>query len=79
MKGQLIFLKFLTKVKIYLSSFYFLMVRSYQYLIKLSLNPEETIIEKQIENDTCTPVFIVALFTIGRIGKQPRYPSTENG
>ena len=55
------------------------MVRSYQYLIKLSLNPEETIIEKQIENDTCTPVFIVALFTIGRIGKQPRYPSTENG
>ena len=27
--------------------------------------------------DTCTPVFITALFTIGRIWKQPRCPSAD--
>ena len=35
--------------------------------------PEETIIEK----DTCTLMFTTALFTIARIGKQPRCPSTD--
>ena len=35
--------------------------------------PEETIIEK----DTCTPMFIAALFTIARIWKQPRCLSTD--
>jgi hypothetical protein len=27
--------------------------------------------------DTCTPMFIVALFTIGKLWKQPRCPTTE--
>jgi len=35
--------------------------------------PEET----KIERDTCTPSFITALFTIARIWKQPRCPSTD--
>ena len=35
--------------------------------------PEKTIIQK----DTCTPVFIAALFTIARTWKQPKCPSTE--
>ena len=34
----------------------------------LAIYPEETVIEK----DTCTPVFIVALFTIASIWKQLR-------
>ena len=34
--------------------------------------PEETITEK----DTHTPMFIIALFTIARTWKQPRYPKT---
>ena len=35
--------------------------------------PEET----KIEKDTCTPLFIAALFTIGRTWKQPRCPLTN--
>ena len=35
--------------------------------------PEKTIIEK----NTCTPVFIAALFTTARTWKQPRCPSTD--
>ena len=35
--------------------------------------PEET----KIEKDTWIPLFIAALFTIGRIWKQPRCPSTD--
>ena len=31
--------------------------------------------ETRIERDTCTPVFIAALFTIARTWKQPRCPS----
>ena len=30
-----------------------------------------------ILKDTCTPVFIAALFTIARIWKQSRWPSTD--
>ena len=37
----------------------------------LGIHAEKTIIEK----DTCTPVFIAALFTIARTRKQPRHPS----
>ena len=33
--------------------------------------------ETRIERDTCTPMFISALFTIVRIWKQPRCPLTE--
>ena len=39
----------------------------------LGLYPEET----KIERHTCTPLFIAALFTIARIWKQPRCPSTD--
>ena len=39
----------------------------------LSIYPEET----RNENDTCIPMFISALFTIVRTGKQPRCPSTD--
>ena len=38
----------------------------------LGLYPEET----KIEKDTCTLVFIAALFKIARTWKQPRCPST---
>ena len=33
--------------------------------------------ETGIERDTCTPMFIAALFTIARIWKQPRCPSAD--
>ena len=39
----------------------------------LGIYPEKTIIQK----DTCTPIFIAALFTIGRTWKQPKCLSTE--
>ena len=39
----------------------------------LGIHPEET----RTERDTCTPVFIVSLFIIARIWKQPRCPSAD--
>ena len=39
----------------------------------LGIYPEET----KTEKDTCTPMFVAALFTIVRRWKQPRYPSTD--
>ena len=33
--------------------------------------------ETKIERDTCTPMFVAALFTIARAWKQPRYPSAD--
>ena len=39
----------------------------------LGIYPEET----KTEKDTCTPMFIVALFTIAGTWKQPRCPSTD--
>ena len=39
----------------------------------LGIYPEKTIIEK----DTCTPIFIAALFTIARPWRQPRHPVTD--
>ena len=39
----------------------------------LGIYPEETVIQK----DTCTPMFIAALFTIARLWKQPKCPSTD--
>ena len=39
----------------------------------LGIYPEKTIIQK----DICSPVFISALFTIGRSWKQPKCPSTD--
>ena len=40
----------------------------------LGIYPEET----KIEKDTCTPLFIAALFTIARTWKQPRCPLTDD-
>ena len=42
-------------------------------ILLLGMYPEKTI----IQNDTCTPVFIAALFTIARSWKQPKCPSTD--
>ena len=39
----------------------------------LGIHTEET----RTERDTCTPVFIAALFTITRTWKQPRCPSAD--
>ena len=39
----------------------------------LGIHTEET----KIERDTCTPMFITALFTIARTWKQPRCPSVD--
>ena len=39
----------------------------------LGIYPEKT----KIEKDTCTPMFIAALFTVARTWKQPRCPSTD--
>ena len=39
----------------------------------LGIYPDKTIIQK----DTCTPMFIAALFTIAKTWKQPKCPSTE--
>ena len=39
----------------------------------LGIHTEET----RIERDTCTPMFIAALFTIARTWKQPRRPSAD--
>ena len=33
--------------------------------------------ETRMERNTCTPMFITALFTIGRTWKQPRRPSAD--
>ena len=35
--------------------------------------------ETRIERDTCTPMFIAALFTIARTWKQSRCPSADEG
>ena len=39
----------------------------------LGIYLEKTIVQK----DTGTPVFIAALFTVAKMWKQPKYPSTE--
>ena len=39
----------------------------------LSIHTKET----RIERDTCTPMFIAALFTIAKIWKEPRCPSAD--
>ena len=33
--------------------------------------------ENRIERDTCTPIFIAALFIVARTWKQPRRPSSD--
>ena len=39
----------------------------------LGIYPEKNMVQK----DTCTPMFIAALFTIARTWKQPKCPSTD--
>ena len=39
----------------------------------LGLYPDKTVIQR----DTCTPMFITALFTIAKTWKQPKCPSTD--
>ena len=39
----------------------------------LDIYPDKTFLEK----DTCIPVFIVALFTIAKTWKKPKWPSTD--
>ena len=36
-----------------------------------------TLRKPELKEDTCTPVFITALFTIARTRKQPRCPSAD--
>ena len=31
-----------------------------------------------LRKDTCTPMFTTALFTVAKIWKQPKYPSTDD-
>jgi len=45
--------------------------------IKPPYGPAKTLEENKTEKDTCTSVFIVALFTIARMWKQPKGPSTD--
>ena len=50
--------------------------------IELQYDPTITLLgihtkETRIERGTCTPMFIVALFTIARTWKQPRCPSAD--
>ena len=42
-------------------------------LLGIYLKKTKTLIQK----DTCTPMFIAALFTIAKIWKQPKSPSTD--
>ena len=41
----------------------------------LGIYPKKT--KTLIQKDTCTPMFIAALFTIAKTWKQPKYPSTD--
>ena len=41
----------------------------------LDIHPEKT--KTLIRQDTCTPIFIAALFTISKTWKQPKCPSTD--
>ena len=41
----------------------------------LGMYPEK--MKTLIRKDTCTPVFIAALFTIAKTEKQPKCPSTD--
>ena len=42
-------------------------------ILLLGIYSEKTIIER----DTCTPIFMVILFTTARVWKKPRCPSTD--
>ena len=46
---------------------------SFSVLVSPVINPGET----RTEKDTCTQMFIAAVFTIARTWKQPRCPSAD--
>ena len=49
-------------------------LKSYDPAIPLlSIYPEKNMVQK----NTCTPVFIAALFTIAKTGRQPKYLLTD--
>jgi hypothetical protein len=41
----------------------------------LGIHPKE--LKSEYNRETCTPVFIAALFTIAKVWKQLRYPTTD--
>ena len=51
-------------------------IPSEQAIALLDIHPKKT--ETIIRKDLCTPTFMVAQFTIAKIWKQPKYPSTDN-
>ena len=53
--------------------FFLLLYFTLQYCIGFAIHTEET----RIERDTCTPMFITALFIIARTWKQPRCSSAD--
>ena len=58
------------------------MWRFFKLELELPYDPEIPLLgihieETRIEGDTCTPMFIAALFTIVRTWKQPRCPSAD--
>ena len=57
--------RFLKKLEIELSY--------YPAIPMLGIHTEET----RIERDTCTPMFVAALFTVARTWTQPRFPSAD--
>ena len=48
-------------------------ITTYPAIPLLGIYWDKTIIQK----DTCTPMFIAALFTIAKTWKQPKFPSTD--
>ena len=44
-------------------------------ILPLGVYPKER--KTLVQEDTCTPMFIAALFTIAKIWKQPKCPSTD--
>ena len=46
-------------------------------IIQSEVSQKEKHQETRIERDTCTPMFIAALFIIARTWKQPRCPSAD--
>jgi hypothetical protein len=47
---------------------------TWRFLKKLKYSKE---CKSAYNTDTCTPMFITALFTIAKLWNQPRYPSTD--
>ena len=59
--------------KLKIESPYDLAVSLLPYMPLLGIYLDKTLIQK----DTCTPMFIGALFTIAKTQKQPKCPSTD--